>query len=62
VHISLYINKHRPKGEKQIYCFYAAPRGKKRQGKNATKEWFKEVSLAIDLLNLKKNKKHCFKV
>ncbi len=52
-HISLYLNKHSPKGEKQIYCFYAAFSGENPLGKNATKEWFKEVSLSTDLLNLK---------
>ncbi len=55
-HISLYLNKHKPKGDKQIYCFYAAPRGEKPLGKNATKEWLKEVSLATDLLNFKKTR------
>ena len=25
--LSLYRNRHRPKGGKQIYCFYAAPKG-----------------------------------
>ncbi len=41
-HISLYLNKHIPKGDKQIYYFYAAPRGEKPLGKMPLKNGLKK--------------------
>ena len=47
----LYRNKHRPKGGSLIYCFYAAPKGQKPTGENATSNWF--LNLSTELLNVK---------
>ena len=49
--LSLYRNRHRPKGGKQIYCFYAAPKGVKPTIKE--KQWHNYIDYAYDLLNKK---------
>jgi hypothetical protein len=53
-HINVYQKWYQPKNQKQIYCFYAVPRGEEPKESNAGKDWFKEINLAEDLLNLKK--------
>jgi hypothetical protein len=55
-HINVYQKWYQPKNQKQIYCFYAVPRGEEPKESNAGKDWFKEINLAEDLLNFKKNK------
>jgi hypothetical protein len=49
--LSLYRNRHRPKGGKQIYCFYAASKGVKPTIKE--KQWHNYIDYAYDLLNKK---------
>ena len=49
--LSLYRNRHRPKGEKQIYCFYAAPKGVKPTIRE--KQWYNYIDYADDLLSKK---------
>jgi len=49
--LSLYRNRHRPKGGKQIYCFYAAPNGVKPTVKE--QHWFNYINYAEDLLQIK---------
>ena len=51
VELSLYRNRHRPKGGKQIYCFYAAPNGVKPTVKE--QHWFNYINYAEDLLQIK---------
>jgi hypothetical protein len=49
--LSLYRNRHCPKGGKQIYCFYVAPKGVKPTIKE--KQWHNYIDYAYDLLNKK---------
>ncbi len=51
--LSLYKNRHCPKGGKQICCFYAAPNGVKNKIKE--KPWFNYIDYAEDLIKLKCN-------
>ena len=56
--LSLYRNRHRPKGGKQIYCFYAAPNGVKPTIKE--KPWFNYIDYAEDLLQIKTTRTKTF--
>jgi hypothetical protein len=47
----LYRNKHQLKGGSKIHCFYAARKGQRPTGENATRNWF--LNLCTDLLNIK---------
>jgi hypothetical protein len=49
--LSLFRNKHRPKGGKIMYCFYAAPKGERPTGENAHATWYLKVTK--ELLNIK---------
>ena len=42
--ISLFRNNYRPKGSKNCYCFYAAPKGEKPTAENATATWYLNIS------------------
>jgi hypothetical protein len=48
-HLSLYQNKYRPKGGKQIHCLSAVPRGDKPTGIDASSKWFTNINNASDL-------------
>jgi hypothetical protein len=49
--LSLYKNRHHPKGGKQIYFFHAAPKGVKPTLRE--KQWYSYINYADDLLNKK---------
>ena len=49
--LSIYKNRYRPYGGKQIYCFYSAPSGAKPTVKE--NPWFNYIDYAEDLLNLR---------
>jgi len=55
--ICLYRNKHRPKGGKQMHCFYSAPKGETPIGDNATSNWF--LKITTELLNVKVTRSNC---
>jgi hypothetical protein len=40
----------------QIFNKNAAPRGEEPKGSNASKDWFKEIKLAEDLLSFRKTR------
>ena len=46
--LSIYKNRYRPYGGKQIYCFYSAPSGAKPTA--AEKNWFNYINYAEDFL------------
>jgi hypothetical protein len=48
--ICLYRNKHRPKGGKQMHCFYSAPKGETSIGDNANSNWY--LNITKELLNV----------
>jgi hypothetical protein len=49
--LSLYRNRYRQHGGKQISCFYAAPKGVNLIAKEKT--WFNYIDYAEELLNIK---------
>ncbi len=55
--ICLYRNKRRPKGVKQMHCFYSAPKGETPIGENATSNWY--LTITTELLYVKVTRSNC---
>ncbi len=50
--ICLYRNKHRPKGVKQMHCFFSDPKGETPIGDNAISNWYLKITTELKLLEV----------